>query len=181
MNQKKREQIFKRFEKSNNRPTTDLVYHSNFELLISVILSAQATDMSVNKATRILYKIANTPKKIFALGEAGLKEYIKPIGLYNKKAKNIINTCEVLMKHHCSRVPTTREELEALPGVGRKTANVILNIAFGKPTIAVDTHIYRVAKRIPLALGKTPMIVEKKLNAQSFRNWPLLRCPIRLI
>ncbi len=163
MNKTKREQIFKRFQKANQKPTTELVYHNTFELLISVILSAQATDISVNKATAKLYPNANTPDAIYALGETGLKKYIKTIGLYNSKAKNIIKTCKLLIDKHHSRVPRSRHELEALPGVGRKTANVILNTAFGEPTIAVDTHIFRVANRTKIATGKTPLEVEKKL------------------
>ena len=165
MSQSKREEIFRRFKLKNSNPTTELNYQSEFELLVSVILSAQATDISVNKATKNLYKVANTPKKIFTLGETGLKKYIKTIGLYNAKAKNVIKTCKILIKQHHSQVPNTRQELEALPGVGRKTANVILNTAFGHETIAVDTHIFRVANRTHLAVGKTPLAVEKKLMA----------------
>ncbi|OGO95618.1 MAG: endonuclease III [Coxiella sp. RIFCSPHIGHO2_12_FULL_42_15] len=157
--------IFARFKKKNRNPTTELHYHSEFELLIAVILSAQATDVSVNKATKVLYRMANTPEKIFALGETGLKSYIKTIGLYNSKAKNIIQTCQRLVEKHHSRVPNTREALEALPGVGRKTANVILNTVFGHPTIAVDTHIFRVANRIGLTQGNTPREVEDQLMA----------------
>lgn len=163
MNQQKREEIFKRLKKNNPKPTTELEYCSHFELLISVILSAQATDVSVNKATRELYKVANTPEKIVQLGLTGLKKYIKTIGLYNTKAKNILNTCKILIKKHHSKVPDNREALEALPGVGRKTANVILNTAFGQSTIAVDTHIFRVSNRTGLATGKTPLEVENKL------------------
>ncbi|MBN9288985.1 MAG: endonuclease III [Gammaproteobacteria bacterium 39-13] len=163
MNKEQREEIFKRFAKNNPAPTTELQYKNEFELLIAVILSAQATDVSVNKATPLLFKAANTPKKMAALGEEGLKEYIKSIGLYHTKAKNIIKTCQILVEQHHSHVPRTREALEALPGVGRKTANVILNTAFGEPTIAVDTHIFRVANRIGLAKGKTPLEVEKQL------------------
>ncbi len=163
MNQAKREEIFKRFKAHNHKPTTELVFNSEFELLISVMLSAQATDVSVNKATKTLYKVANTPKKILALGEDGLKKHIKTIGLYNTKAKNIIKTCKILIEQHDSKVPQTREALEALPGVGRKTANVILNTAFGHETIAVDTHIFRVANRTRIAPGKTPLAVEKAL------------------
>lgn len=144
-------------------PTTELQYESAFELLIAVILSAQATDISVNKATKELYKIANTPQKILNLGVAGLKKYIRTIGLYNAKAENIIKTCKLLIDEHDGVVPRTREQLEALPGVGRKTANVILNTAFGEPTIAVDTHIFRVSNRTGLAKGKTPLEVEKRL------------------
>lgn len=163
MNQKKREAIFRRFKKRNHKPTTELIFHSEFELLISVMLSAQATDVSVNKATPTLYKVANTPKKMLKLGETELKKYIKTIGLYNSKAKNIIKTCKILVEKHDSEVPSTREELEALPGVGRKTANVILNTAFGHHTVAVDTHIFRVANRTRLATGKNPLAVEKHL------------------
>lgn len=155
--------IFEIFVSQNPAPKTELVYRSNFELLISVILSAQATDISVNKATKLLYAVANTPKKIFALGEEGLIPYIKTIGLYKAKAKNIIKTCEMLIKLHHSVVPDNREALEALPGVGRKTANVVLNTAFGHETVAVDTHIFRVANRIGLAEGKTPNAVEEQL------------------
>lgn len=163
MNANIREEIFKRFKQANPNPTTELVYKNPFELLIAVILSAQATDVSVNKATVPLFKVANTPEKIHQLGESGLKKYIKTIGLYNAKAKNIIKTCEILVKQHQSQVPNNRQDLEALPGVGRKTANVILNTAFGEPTMAVDTHIFRVANRTKLATGKTPLAVEKKL------------------
>ena len=143
-------------------PTTELQYESPFELLIAVILSAQATDISVNKATEKLYKVANTPEAFFELGVNGLKPYIRTIGLFNTKAENIIKTCRILIDQHDSVVPRTRAELEALPGVGRKTANVILNTAFGEPTIAVDTHIFRVANRTGLK-GKTPLEVEKRL------------------
>lgn len=163
MNKEKRAQIFARLQEQNPNPTTELSYHSTFELLIAVILSAQATDISVNKATAKLYPIANTPQAIFKLGVEGLKPYIKTIGLYNTKAENIIKTCKILLNQHAGQVPHSREALEALPGVGRKTANVMLNTAFGEPTIAVDTHIYRLANRIPLAPGKTVLDVEKKL------------------
>jgi endonuclease-3 len=163
MNKHKITEIFHRFQKANPKPTTELIYNSPFELLIAVILSAQATDVSVNKATTVLYKKANTPKKILALGEVGLKEYIKTIGLYNSKAANVIKTCRALLDNHNGTVPDTREALEALPGVGRKTANVVLNTCFGQATIAVDTHIFRLANRIPLARGKTPLEVENKL------------------
>lgn len=156
--------IFERFKKQNPHPSTELVYHSTFELLIAVILSAQALDSSVNKATAPLFKIANTPQKIIDLGLTELKNYIKTIGLYNNKAKNIMATCHILVTHHHSQVPHDRNALEALPGVGRKTANVILNTAFGEPTIAVDTHIFRVANRIGLAHATTPLAVEKKLH-----------------
>ncbi len=163
MNQEKRQKIFKRLKAKNPKPTTELEYCNPFELLVSVILSAQATDVSVNKATRLLYKNANTPEELLALGEKGLKKYIKTIGLYNTKAKNIINTCKLLIEKHDSEVPRERESLEALPGVGRKTANVVLNTVFGQATIAVDTHIFRVANRTKIAVGKTPFEVEKKL------------------
>ena len=163
MNDAKRLQIFKIFHHLNPKPTTELHYKTPFELLIAVILSAQATDVSVNKATKELYKVANTPEKILKLGESGLKNYVKTIGLYNTKAKNIIITCKILVEEHHGRVPHTREALEALPGVGRKTANVVLNTAFGEPTIAVDTHIFRVSNRTHLAKGKTPLEVEKNL------------------
>ena len=163
MNAKKRQLIFQRFRAANPTPTTELHYATPFELLIAVILSAQATDKSVNKATEKLFKAANTPQAILKLGEAGLKDYIKSIGLFNSKAKNILQTCRLLVDKHQGRVPDEREALEELPGVGRKTANVILNTAFGQPTIAVDTHIFRVANRIGLASGKTPLAVEKQL------------------
>ena len=156
-------EIFKVFTKINPEPTTELKYKNNFELLISVILSAQATDVSVNKATKHLFKIANNPKSILQLGLTGLKQEIRTIGLYNNKAKNIIKTCEYLISKHKGRVPKDREALEQLPGVGRKTANVILNTAFSKPTIAVDTHVFRVANRTGLAKGDTPIKVEHGL------------------
>lgn len=145
-------------------PTTELRYRTPFELLVAVILSAQATDISVNKATDKLFPVARTPETIAALGVTGLKPYIRTIGLYNSKAGNIIKTCKLLIRNHNSEVPRTREALEALPGVGRKTANVVLNTAFGEPTIAVDTHIFRVANRTGLARGKTPLEVERKLT-----------------
>lgn len=163
MNPKIRTEIFQRFRTHNPQPTTELIYQSPFELLVAVILSAQATDKGVNKATQKLFRVANTPQKILALGEAGLKDYIKTIGLYNGKASNIIKTCVQLIEKHNGAVPAERAALEALPGVGRKTANVILNTAFGQPTIAVDTHIFRVANRTGLAPGKTVLDVEKKL------------------
>lgn len=163
MNPKKRYEIFKRLRENNPKPTTELNYASPFELLIAVILSAQATDVGVNKATQKLFPIANTPKKIAALGIDGLKQYIKTIGLYNAKAENIIKTCQILIEKHHSRVPQDRAALEALPGVGRKTANVVLNTAFGEPTIAVDTHIFRVSNRTKLAPGKNVVEVENKL------------------
>jgi len=158
-----RHEFFRRLKAIDPKPTTELAYQSHFELLISVILSAQATDVSVNLATHRLYKKANTPEAIFDLGEEGLKAYIRTIGLFNSKAKNIIAACRILIERHSSEVPSKREDLEALPGVGRKTANVILNTAFGEPTLAVDTHIFRVANRTGLALGKTPLVVERKL------------------
>jgi len=163
MNREKRTAIYSTLRAKMPAPTTELEYDSPFELLIAVILSAQATDVSVNKATALLYPVANTPESIQALGVAGLKPYIKTIGLFNAKAENIIKTCGILIERHASDVPRTREELEALPGVGRKTANVILNTAFGEPTIAVDTHIFRVSNRTGLAKGKTPLAVEKRL------------------
>lgn len=164
MNKKTIREIFLRFQKANPHPKTELIYHNHFELLLAVILSAQATDKSVNKATVHLFKIANTPEKILALGESKLKTYIKTIGLYSTKAKNIMRACHLLVDKFHSRVPHDRADLESLPGVGRKTANVILNTCFGEPTIAVDTHIFRVANRTGLAKGKTPLEVEKQLN-----------------
>src|SRR5210317_1150194 len=163
MNQDKRTAIFDTLRERMAAPTTELEYVNPFELLIAVILSAQATDVSVNKATAKLYPVANTPEAILELGVAGLKRYIRTIGLFNSKAENIIKTCRILIEKHGSDVPQTREELEALPGVGRKTANVILNTAFGKPTIAVDTHIFRVSNRTGIAPGKTVLEVEKRL------------------
>ena len=163
MNNEKRAAIFKRLAEHNPSPDTELHYSSPFELLIAVILSAQATDIGVNKATDKLYAVANTPEAILALGEAGLKRYIKTIGLFNTKAKNILKTCRLLIEKHNGQVPDNRADLEALPGVGRKTANVILNTAFGEPTIAVDTHIFRVSNRTRIAPGKTVLEVEKKL------------------
>jgi endonuclease-3 len=163
MNPAKRRAIFERLHAANPTPTTELRYGSPFELLIAVILSAQATDRGVNKATEKLFAVANTPQAILALGSAGLKSYIQTIGLFNTKAANILKTCALLIERHGGEVPRTRAELEALPGVGRKTANVILNTAYGEPTIAVDTHIFRVANRTKLAPGKTPLEVEKKL------------------
>jgi len=155
--------LFACLQAQNPHPTTELISSSHFELLIAVMLSAQATDKSVNKATAPLFNVANTPKKILALGEEKLKKYIKTIGLFNTKARNIIKTCEILITQHGSEVPSERTALEALPGVGRKTANVILNTAFGQPTIAVDTHIFRVANRTGLAAGKTVREVEEQL------------------
>lgn len=163
MNKTIRTEIFRRLRAANPRPTTELQYRTPFELLIAVVLSAQATDVGVNKATARLFPVANTPETILELGESGLKRYIKTIGLFNSKAKNIIGLCRLLLEKHGGTVPRTRTELEALPGVGRKTANVILNTAFGEPTIAVDTHIFRVANRTGLAPGRTPLAVEKRL------------------
>ncbi len=163
MNPQKRHEIFSRLREHIQKPRSELEYRSNFELLISVLLSAQATDVSVNKATARLYPVADTPEKMLALGEDGVREYIKTIGLFNSKAKNVIATCEILIEQHHSEVPEDRAALEALPGVGRKTANVILNVAFGHPTIAVDTHIFRVSNRTGLAPGKDVLAVEKRL------------------
>jgi len=163
LNADKRYEIFTRLKEHNPNPTTELNYNSTFELLISVILSAQATDVGVNKATAKLYPVANTPEAIAKLGVAGLKKYIKTIGLYNTKAENVIKTCKALVQNHNSQVPDNRKDLEALPGVGRKTANVVLNTAFGHPTMAVDTHIFRVSNRTGIAPGKNVLEVEKKL------------------
>ena len=164
MNSAKRTAIFERLREANPKPTTELEYASPFQLLIAVILSAQATDVGVNKATRSLFPIAGTPERMLQLGEKKLKSYISTIGLYNAKAKNVLDTCRLLVERHGGEVPRTREELEALPGVGRKTANVILNTAFGEPTIAVDTHIFRVSNRTNLAPGKTVRDVEDRLE-----------------
>lgn len=163
MNAAQRAEIFKRLRRANPAPTTELKYQTPFELLVSVILSAQATDKSVNKATAGLFSIANTPAKILSLGLRGLKRHIKTIGLYNTKAANILKTCRLLLERHGGEIPATREALQALPGVGRKTANVVLNTAFGQPTIAVDTHIFRVANRTGLAPGKNVLAVEHRL------------------
>ncbi len=163
MNREKRTAIYSALRERMPAPTTELHHADPFELLISVILSAQATDISVNKATDKLYPVARTPEAIMALGVDGLKPYIRTIGLYNSKARNIIATCRMLIEQHGSKVPRTRRELEALPGVGRKTANVVLNTAFGEATIAVDTHIFRVSNRTGIAKGKTPLEVEKRL------------------
>lgn len=163
MNKQKRIEIFRRLRNANPAPTTELEYRTPFELLVAVILSAQATDVGVNKATRKLYPIANTPQAITDLGLNGLKKYIRTIGLYNSKAENIIRTCSILLDEHGGKVPDSREALERLPGVGRKTANVILNTAFGHPTIAVDTHIFRVSNRTKIAPGKNVVEVEKRL------------------
>ena len=163
MNRDKRIAIYGRLRERMPAPTTELEYDTPFELLVAVILSAQATDVSVNKATDRLYPVANTPQAIYELGIDGLKPYIRTIGLFNSKAANIVRTCRILLDEHGGEVPRTRQELEALPGVGRKTANVVLNTAFGEPTIAVDTHIFRVSNRTGLAPGKTPLEVEKRL------------------
>jgi endonuclease-3 len=163
VNQQKRTEIFERLREANPTPTTELIYHSTFELLIAVILSAQATDVGVNKATAKLFPVANTPEAILKLGETGLKRYIKTIGLYNAKATNIIKTCQLLIEKFNSQVPSNRQDLESLPGVGRKTANVILNTAFRQAAMAVDTHIFRVANRTKLAPGKNVREVEDKL------------------
>ncbi len=156
-------ELFARFKAHNPNPTTELKYGSVFQLLVAVILSAQATDVSVNQATKTLFKIAPTPEAMLQLGEDGLKTYIKTIGLFNSKARHILETCQILVSQFQSQVPQTREALESLPGVGRKTANVILNTAFGEPTLAVDTHIFRVAQRLGLAKGTTPLAIEKQL------------------
>lgn len=163
MNARKRREVFTRLRAENPKPTTELNYITPFELLIAVMLSAQATDKSVNKATEKLFPIANTPRAIYDLGETKLKKFIQTIGLFNSKAANIIKTCKMLIDQHQGDVPRSRTELEALPGVGRKTANVVLNTAFGEPTIAVDTHIFRVANRTGIAPGKTPLAVEEAL------------------
>ena len=181
MNEEKRTEIFTRLRDGNPKPTTELEFASPFELLIAVILSAQATDIGVNKATKTLFAAANTPEAILELGESGLKQHIKTIGLYNSKAANIIRTCSMLVDEHDSEVPRERAALEALPGVGRKTANVVMNTAFGEPTIAVDTHIFRVSNRTGIAKGKTPLAVEKRLLRltpvqflQNAHHWLLL-------
>lgn len=163
MNAAKRAEIFARLAAANANPETELEYDSAFELLVAVLLSAQATDVGVNRATRKLFPLANTPAAILELGEAGVKKYISTIGLYNSKAANLIKTCEILLQEHGGEVPHEREALEQLPGVGRKTANVVLNTWFGEPTIAVDTHIFRVSNRTRLARGKTPLEVEQRL------------------
>ncbi len=181
MNAAQRAEIFKRLQRANPAPTTELKYGTPFELLVSVILSAQATDKSVNKATAELFEVANTPRQLLDLGLRGLKRHIKTIGLYNTKAANILKTCRLLLERHHGRVPQTREELQALPGVGRKTANVVLNTSFGHPTIAVDTHIFRVANRTGLAPGKNVRAVEDRLHAavparylQDAHHWLIL-------
>ena len=163
MTKKQIQTFFERLREQRPHPQTELNYSSPFELLIAVMLSAQATDVSVNKATAKLYPVANTPAQIYALGVEGLKHYIKTIGLYNAKAENVIKTCQILLEKHQGEVPQTRAELEALPGVGRKTANVVLNTAFGQPTMAVDTHIFRVGNRTGLAVGKNVLEVEHRL------------------
>ncbi|WP_374323437.1 endonuclease III [Aquipseudomonas alcaligenes] len=163
MNAAKRFEIFRRLHEDNPEPKTELAYSTPFELLVAVTLSAQATDVSVNKATAKLFPVANTPEAIYALGVEGLSEYIKTIGLYNSKAKNVIEACRLLIEKHGSVVPDNREDLEALPGVGRKTANVVLNTAFRQPAMAVDTHIFRVSNRTGIAPGKNVLEVEKKL------------------
>jgi len=190
MNREKRQAIFERLRAANPQPTTELQYSTPFELLVAVILSAQATDVGVNKATAVLFPVANTPAAILALGEAGLKRHIQTIGLFNSKAANIIQTCRILLERHGGRVPEDRAALEALPGVGRKTANVVLNTAFGQPTLAVDTHIFRVANRTRIAPGKTPLEVERRLLRlvprefhQDAHHWLILHgryvCPAR--
>ncbi|MCG5534866.1 endonuclease III [Ectothiorhodospira mobilis] len=158
-----RREIFERWRRANPHPTTELRYSTPFELLVAVILSAQATDRGVNRATEGLFAVANTPQALLDLGLEGLKSHIRSIGLYNAKAENILRTCRILVERHGGQVPREREALEALPGVGRKTANVLLNTAFGEPTIAVDTHIFRVANRTGIAPGRTPLAVEKRL------------------
>lgn len=163
MNDEKRRRIFERLQAANPTPTTELVYRTPFELLVAVILSAQATDKGVNRATARLFPVANTPAAILALGEDGLRSHIRTIGLFNSKTKNILKTCEILNREHGGKVPRDRKSLETLPGVGRKTANVVLNTAFGEPTMAVDTHIFRVANRTRIAEGRTPLAVERGL------------------
>ena len=169
MNRDKRRRIFERLAAAIPNPATELRYATPFELLVAVVLSAQATDKGVNKATEKLFAVANTPKAVLALGEGGLQKYIKTIGLFNSKAKNIVQLCQLLLEHHGGQVPQSRAELESLPGVGRKTANVILNTAFGQQTIAVDTHIFRVANRTRLAPGKNVREVENKLEKSTPR------------
>jgi endonuclease-3 len=163
MNAQAIELFFHILKEANPKPATELAYTSVFELLTAVLLSAQATDVSVNKATRLLFPVASTPKTILALGQEGLERYLKTIGLYRNKATNLLKTCQILIEQHQGQVPRTREALEALPGVGRKTANVVLNVAFGEPTMAVDTHIFRLGNRTGLAPGKNPLAVEMKL------------------
>jgi len=163
MRKKDIEPFFAALKAANPQPTTELEYHSDFELLVAVLLSAQSTDVSVNKATRRLFAVANTPQAMLDLGLEGIEGYIKTIGLYRTKARNLLETCRLLLEHHAGQIPQTREALQALPGVGRKTANVVLNTAFGQPTMAVDTHIFRVGNRTGLAPGKTPLAVELQL------------------
>jgi len=163
MNQAQRDEMFRRWQQQNPEPKTELVYQTPFELLVAVSLSAQSTDVGVNKVTRKLFAVANTPAAILALGEARLKSHLQSLGLFNNKTRNLLACCQQLLSEHNGQVPQSREELEQLPGVGRKTANVILNCAFGQPTMAVDTHIFRVANRTGLARGKTPLAVEKLL------------------
>ena len=163
MNKEQIERFFATLQAANPRPVTELEYTSVFELLTAVLLSAQATDVGVNKATRRLFPVANTPQKILALGQEGLESYINSIGLFRSKARHLLRTCQILIERHGGQVPRTRVELEELPGVGRKTANVVLNVAFGAPTMAVDTHIFRLGNRTGLAPGKTPLEVERKL------------------
>ncbi|MDD5242145.1 MAG: endonuclease III [Sulfuricella sp.] len=163
MNSQKRHEIFTRFQSANPHPAPELIYRTPFELLVAVVLSAQATDKSVNLATRKLFEVADTPQKILALGQDGLEFYVKSIGLYKSKSRHLIETCRLLLEQHGGEVPHTREQLEKLPGVGRKTASVILNIAFGEPTIAVDTHIFRISNRTGIAPGKNVLEVEMKL------------------
>lgn len=181
MKASQREEFFKRLAAITPDPKTELHYRTPFELLVAVILSAQATDVSVNKATRKLYAVANTPQALLELGVEGLKDYIRTIGLFNTKAGNVIQTCRILIERHDGEVPRDRSALEALPGVGRKTANVVLNTAFGEPTIAVDTHIFRVSNRTGLAPGKTPLQVEQRLLSavpevyrQNAHHWLIL-------
>ena len=175
MNPAKRREIFLRLAAANPHPTTELEYTTPFELLVAVMLSAKATDISVNAATRQLYPVANTPEAILELGEEKLREYIQRIGLYKTKAKHVMQTCRILLEQHNGQVPKMREALEALPGVGRKTANVILNTAFGEPTIAVDTHIFRLANRIGLAPGKTVLEVKRNCSRSSRKNSCMMR------
>ncbi len=167
------DEFYRRLAEVNPEPTSELEWHNPYQLVVAVALSAQATDVSVNKATEPLFKVVNTPEKMVKLGEAKLKDYIKTIGLYNTKAKNVIKLSQILIDEHDSIVPQDRAALEALPGVGRKTANVVLNVAFGEPTIAVDTHIFRVGNRTGLAPGKTPLEVEKKLLKRTPDEWKL--------
>ena len=181
MNPQKRAEIFRRFRAANPNPTTELKYRTPYELLVAVVLSAQATDKSVNKATDVLFQKYDTPQKMLKLGVAGLEEYIKTIGLYRNKAKNVVELSRILVENHAGEVPQTREALEALPGVGRKTANVVLNTAFGQPTVAVDTHIFRVANRTGIAPGKDPREVEDRLvkftppeYLQNVHHWLIL-------